>query len=110
MGGRLALAIALLGVAACGKKAGGAASHGGCDRRAQEHLCGEYHGETVDVDWVQAQCTAMAVPYVAACPRAGAIARCVMDAAGLESHTWIYAPMTRETAAALCVGGELHDP
>jgi hypothetical protein len=90
------------------KKGGNA---GGCDRRAGEALCGEYHGNMATPEWVKEQCEYMKVPYVEACPKEKAVGRCVRDAGtAQETQTVWYEPTPKETVAAMCKDGELRDP
>jgi hypothetical protein len=94
--------------ASCGKQDGGGArgepaaatkAAGGCDRRETEHLCGEYHGAMAKPDWVKGECEAMKAPFVEACPKDGAVARCLGEGG---TETLYYAPFTRDSVAALC--------
>ena len=108
---RVLLIASLLMIApACGKKdkdAGGGKGEpaaagklaGGCDRRANEHLCGEYHGAVATPDWVKEQCDAMKAPFVEACPKEGAVGRCLGEGG---TETLFYAPFTKESVADMC--------
>ena len=50
---------------------------GGCDRRAKEKLCGEYYG-AAKTDWVKKECPQYGgATFVDACPKEGAVGRCV---------------------------------
>jgi hypothetical protein len=119
-------AVALLGVGGCGKKDKddkepakgapaakadtGGKTAGGCDRRTADALCGEYFG-MAKTDWVKKECEAYGGPFVEACPKEGAVLRCVMGGGtGQELHNLFYAPMTKEAATAMCAGGEVREP
>jgi hypothetical protein len=90
------------GAGAPGEMAAGGKRAGGCDRRAKEKVCGEYLG-AAKTDWVKKECEALGAPFVEACPKEGAVGRCVNHAGtAMEVHTLYYAPMTKETVTAMC--------
>lgn len=116
------IAAALVLGAGCGKKkedggkgapagASSGKAAGGCDRREKEKLCGEYHG-AAKPDWVKDQCKAMGAPFVESCPKDGAVGRCVnQPGTDMEVHNVFYAPLTKETATAMCQSpAQLRDP
>ena len=114
---KAAIALGLAAMAtACGSGGGERAPStvraGGCDRRAKESICAEYHGAVTSA-WVEKECPAYGATFVPRCPLEGAIARCVRAAGpGTELHEVWYAPATRDTASAMCQppDGQLRDP
>ncbi|MCW5806117.1 MAG: hypothetical protein KIT31_27380 [Deltaproteobacteria bacterium] len=76
---------------------------GGCDRREKEGVCSEYHGRAT-ADWVKKECPGYNAQFVEACPKEGAVGRCVIEAGNAsETHTLYYAPqMSKEAFAQLC--------
>ncbi len=84
---------------------------GACDRRAREHLCGEYFGAMATADWVKQQCAAIDAPMVATCPTEGAVGSCTRDVGTpQQTRTVFYAPMTGDTVKAMCAGGQVTLP
>lgn len=87
--------------------AGATAAAGACDRRAREHLCGEYFGPAT-ADWVKQQCAAMDAPVVATCPTEGAVGSCTREVGTpQQTRTVFYAPMTADTVKAMCADGKV---
>lgn len=76
---------------------------GGCDRRDKEGVCGEYHG-IATADWVKKECPNYKAEFVQACPKEGAVGRCVTEAGtASETHTLYYAPkVSKEQFALMC--------
>ena len=94
---------------------GGAASDalgGACDRREREHLCSEYRGKQARADWVERECGAQHVPFLAGgCPAEGSVGRCTRGTGtASRTDTLFYPPMTRETVVAMCTDGVVGDP
>lgn len=115
------LIVLVLASAGCSKKSesgggggggGGDAIVGACDTRAKENTCTEYRGTVATKDYVAKECTARGGTEVAACPKDGAVARCVQTMGNNIMHLVTYAPVTKETAAAMCNQPEmkLQDP
>lgn len=87
------------------------ASGGACDRRAREHVCGEYFGKLATAERVKAECAAMDAPVVATCPTEGAVGSCTRDVGTpQQTRTTFYAPMTADTVKAMCADGQVALP
>jgi hypothetical protein len=90
---------------------GADASRGACDRREKEHLCSEYYSAIAKPSWIKGECEAQGVPMLPSCPAQAAAGRCSRGiGTANRTDTVFYAPMTKETVAAMCSDGVVGTP